>query len=327
MIKNAVIVGYDTPKEKYNTETERRASPKYVMRSHAMAEILRNPLRWYRGYESPQTGAKEYGDVLDCLYLTPYQWHQNFCVTPVSYTNKDGKTVKWRADMRVPEVAAWYEAHEGKTVVGQDTLGMAQAAIKRLDEDPLLLKLKVCSRKQVMIVAEWHDKETGLVVPLKCLIDAVPNKDDPIFGNAIFDLKSTKNASPRSFSRDAQKFFYGLQGQFYVDMYNAATGKDEQRSDFGHIVQESFPPYEYRTPPPLMTQRFLNFGRAQYSAALTIYCRGMATGKWPSYDPQDGNWPRTDCDDWYLDAGTVYQPIGSELPEDEEPAPSVDLMP
>lgn len=324
MIQNAQIVGHDVSPAQYETETEQRGSPALVVRAHILCEILRNAQRWVKGYQSPDSKSKKFGSLLDCLLLTPFQYPKRYCSTPPTYTNKKGELSKWRNDMRIAEVAAWHEEHEGLEVVDADTNASVHGAIKRIREDAMVSGLIDTSKHAVMVVAEWH--QDGLVVPLKCLIDIVPRGDDPVFSNGLWDLKSTQNAAPRQFMKDAQRYGYAIQAGFYLDMWNAAS--HEQRGDFGHVVIESYPPYEFRTPPPLLSQRFLNHGKLLYQRALAIYCRGLSEGIWPGYDHGGGEWPITDCEDFYLSMNTLFddmeEPEEEEEPTETEPA---DLIP
>lgn len=319
MIKNAAIVCADTTPERYNVEDQPRGSVGFTVRSHVLGEILRNAKRWHRGYESPQSKSLRYGAIFDCLLLTPFQWHHRYAVVPADAPKKPTKAQR-NAKKPTPatmEAIAWWdrflEDHPGE-IVTADENAHVHAAIGRLREDPMISELIESSAKQVMIVGEWHDS-SGVTVPLKAMIDVVPSKDHPVFSNSLWDTKTTQNASPHSFSRDAMRFNYALQGAFYLDLFNAATG--EMRGDFGHIVQESFHPYEYRTPPPLLSQRFLGQGRLLYRRALSIYIKALQSGVWPSYDHGSKEWPKTDCADYYLAMDTVYDPF--EEPQ-EEPA-------
>lgn len=315
MIKNALIVGYQVSQAQYSAEDKQRGDPGFTVRSHVITEFLRCPQRWVRGYVSPKSAAKDWGSLYDCLLLSPDEFEARYAIPLETYRNeKTGKDVKWKMDMRVQAVADWVADNEGKTPTTKKLYAAAEAAVLRLHEDKLISELIATSRHQCMIVAEWHDPATGLVIPLKCLIDIVPPNSHPTFGGSVWDSKTTRNAAPRPFAADAQKFGYHIQGRFYLDMWNAASG--EQRGDFGHVVQENYAPYEYRTPPPLMSQRFLDFGRLCYQSALARYCQSLKTGVWPSYDPP-GTWPITDCADWFLDPSTVYAPMPEE-DEDEE---------
>ncbi len=333
MITNAKIHG-TVRADDYNKDDEPRGSQALTVRAHILQEILRNARRWVRGYISPPSASKEFGDAFDCLLLVPHHWPLRFCVTPLTYTTKEGKQAKWRNDKRNEEVREWLEEHEGLTVVDQKTNASVHGALARLKEDEMLMDVVNSSRHQTMVTAQWHDTETGLIIPLKCLIDIEPPKDHPVFGNCLFDAKTTRNASPKAFGSDAMRFRYDLQGAFYVDMYNAATG--EARDSFGHLIVENYPPYEYRTPPPLLTQRFIQFGRLSYQAALHIYCQALTSGKWPSYDlSRSKDWPKTDCADWFLNLESLYPPSNEDDLDDheeegapeEQPEEPTDIMP
>lgn len=325
MIQNAQIVGYDVMPEQYEAETEQRGSPNLVIRAHILSEILRNAQRWVKGYQSPPSKAKEFGTLFDCLLLTPKQWPKRFAVLPADAPKKPTKSQLNAAkpSPKTVEDIKWWEnwtrLNPGQ-IVNQETNGAVHAALNRIREDALIADLIDSSKHSVMLVAEWRDA-TGIVVPMKALIDIVPRGDHPLVGNSLWDLKTTQNASPRSFRMDAQKYGYALQGAFYRDLWNAAS--KEQRTDFGHVVIENYHPYEFRTPPPLMSQRFLNHGQLLYQKALQIYCAGLSTGKWPSYDRPGLDWPLTDCDDWFLSMDTLYdeieEPAEEETPTETEP--------
>ncbi len=320
MIQNAEIVGSDISPERYNVETEQRGSKSLTVRAHILSEILRNAQRWVKGYESPESKAKKFGSVLDCLLLTPTQWPKRYAVVPSDAPKKPTKA-QINAKKPSPESVAsieWWDdfaaANPGE-IVPQELNASVHSAINRLREDDMIRELLGSSLHSVMITAEWIDTQTGLTIPLKALLDIAPRADHSVFGGSLWDLKTTQNASPYSFSKDAQKYGYAIQAAFYLDLWNAATG--EQRSDFGHVVVENYHPYEFRTPPPLLSQRFLGHGKLLYQRALAIYCKGVSTGEWPSYDKPNGDWPITDCDDWFLSAETVYDDI--EEPEESVP--------
>lgn len=332
MIKNAKIVSTDTSPDVYAFESEERGSPKMAFRAHIGSELLRNARRWLRGYESPGSKSLAWGTLFDCALLTPTRYGQRYSVLPDDAPRRPSERQR-NAKKNSPESAAaieWWDDFLDKNpgeIIDAELDGEVHAAIRRLGEDKLIADLIETSQHQVMATAEWQDDPTGLTVPVKCLIDVMPPADHPIFGQSLYDVKTTKAAAPRAFAMDAQRYRYDLQAGLYLDVLNAATG--ENRSDFGHIVIENFPPFEYRTPPPLLSQRFLQFGRHSYQAALGLYCRCLCSGKWPSYDVQGASWPLTDCADWFLDMATIFQPIEEPEPdEDETPAPEpLDVIP
>lgn len=320
MIQKATILKRAITPEEYHHQAADRGTPGFALSAHALIEILRNAQRWVRGYESPESKAKKYGELLDCLLLTPTDYQKRFTVLPADAPRKPTKAqinAKKPSPQSVEAIAWWKEfesSHPGE-VISDDLNTSVHLAIQRLREDETISDLLDHSRRQVMVTASWLDETTGTEIPLKCLIDLVPHENHPVFSNSLWDLKTTANASPHSFVRDAQNYGYHIQGAFYLAMWNAATS--EQRSDFGHVIQENYHPYEYRTPPPLLSQRFLNLGRLMFQRAIEIYCKGIRTGKWPGYDQRDGDWPLTDCADWFLSIENVYSDIQEE-PETEE---------
>lgn len=330
MIKNAVLVGDQVPPDQYNAEDKQRGDPELVLRAHILGELLRNAQRWVKGYQSPESKAMQFGSLLDCVLLTPTQWPRRYAVLPEDAPRRPSdrqRNAKKQSDSSKESIAFWdrFIQHNPGEIISSELNAAAYGAANRIKEDPAIAELLLTASKQLMIVAEWHDL-TGLVVPLKCLIDIVPSAEHPVYSNALFDLKTTSNASKRSFSKDAMKYRYDLQGAFYLDLFNAAT--NQKRSDFGHVIIESYHPYEFRTPPPLLTQRFLDRGRLDYQKALGIYCTGITKGVWSSYDQRSKQYPMTDCDDRFLSVDQVYDEMPEEEPEEQpEPAEELDVLP
>lgn len=311
MITKAQIVSVDTEYSDYAPELE-RGNPKLVVRCHTLTEVTRNARRWLNGYVSPASKSKEWGAILDARVLTPKRFHQRYAVPPATYINKDGKTCKWRDDDRIEAVREWKEAHKGVEMLSTTDAAAVEQAVGVIARDERVLVLIDSGDHQVWVQGEWVDKATGLTVPIKCLIDMVPSVDDPIYGKCLADLKTTTNASPRKFARDCYEYGYAIQGAFYLDLYVAATGED--RTDFCHVIQESFPPYELRSPPPLLDGNWIEVGRCQYRAMLAYYCKCLATDTWPGYDA-DGQWPVTSPEPWML-----QQPLATwNEREQEEP--------
>lgn len=309
----AQIVKESTPHADYFANGQKRGDAGYVVSSHVLGEILRNAHRWLRGYESPESKSKEFGEVLDCLLLTPFQWPNRFCVQPETYLAKDGERKKWRNDMRIAEVAQWWAEHEGLQKIDADLNAQVHAAKASLEREERIIDAIKGSKVQVWLQAEYADKETGITIPVKGLLDIVPPADHPIYGQWLVDLKTTSSANPGRFARDVANYNYDMQAALYLDLWNAATG--EKRTDFAHVIVENYPPYECRM--PLLSHRFLERGRARYGYALQTYCKALKTGEWPGYD-KPGTWPITEPEPWMLSLEQVF-PNMPEIESDEEP--------
>lgn len=96
--------------------------------------------------------------------------------------------------------------------------------------------------------------------------------------SAIVDLKTSKDVSPEGFARTSWNYDYQGQAAFYVDGYEAATGK---RLPYVIVAVESQAPFivqVYRVP-----EHVLAIGRDQYRSYLErlAFCR--RTNRWPGY--------------------------------------------
>lgn len=94
----------------------------------------------------------------------------------------------------------------------------------------------------------------------------------------MVDLKTTPDASPEAFGRTAWKMEYHAQAAFYVDGYEAITGK---RLPYVLVAVEKDAPYvsqSYR-----VTDEQLELGRERYLALLSLlgFCRRES--RWGGY--------------------------------------------
>ena len=78
-------------------------------------------------------------------------------------------------------------------------------------------------------------KVNGDVLPVKCRFDCIN-----VERGAILDLKTTKNASPGEFSREAGQYAYHLQAAFYLRLAEAVYKKPFK---FFILAQETTAPY------------------------------------------------------------------------------------
>ncbi len=145
-----------------------------------------------------------------------------------------------------------------------------------------------CSDCQVMVVAEYHDKATGLVVPIKIMLDLVPRKDSE-FAKSLGDFKSTRSAELIPFMHDAFKMGYHVQLALYRDIYVAATNED-RNTCIWLLVENQHP---FQPGKRIMRQSFYELGKAQYELMLANYCQCLKYNRWPDYDEHDeavGDW-------------------------------------
>lgn len=273
--KEARIVGTDRDPAEYAKEQGRRGEADYVMSRSALMEFAHCPARWIAGYQQKATDALDFGSLSDCLFLQPHRFNERYAVKPLTYTNDKGEEKSWNGNANVCK--AWLEGCDkaGKLPVHAEDLNDAKTAIRRIGSTH-------GTQNQVEVRAVYQDFEdiagdgTTLCVPVKALLDIVP--DAP--ADWLADYKTSTSAHPRAWANAVDKYNYDAQAAFFLDLFNAATG--EERTQFRHIVQENYHPFEVGR--RVLSEEFLQLGRDKYFKALRLYCQCLKTGVWPSYD-------------------------------------------
>lgn len=296
----AKIVGSQVNPEVYHATTGGgRGDPDHIMSRGELVEFAHCPHRWLMGYgDEEDTTATEWGSLADCLVLSPDEFSSRFVVTPETYPDtKTGEPKPW--NWKANFCKEWRERFKGLTTIKAETLTQAQNAMKFLFANEQIREFIECSRKQVFVMAEYVDPQTKITVPIKCLIDLVPELDSP-FAKDLGDLKTCRNAAPFAWNRAIFEFGYHVQAALYLDAYTAATGED--RVSFRHILQESFPPWEPAK--RILSAEFIELGRVTYRNALRRYCLCLTDGIWPGYDEEAKfmieGWSLSEPEPWML---------------------------
>ena len=181
--------------------------------------------------------------------------------------------------------AEWEDNQAPKKCIKATLFGPACDAVRVLQAHLEVKGIREASQTQVMATASYFDEETGVTVPLKILIDLLPAVDS-IWGKALCDLKTSDSGAMKPWRSKVNKFHYDAQAALYLDVWTLANGED--RTDFLHIVQESYAPYQ--TELRMMSAEFIEIGRAKYQAALKKYCQCLSTHAWPGYEGSHLDW-------------------------------------
>lgn len=279
----------NTDPEKYHalSDPKKKGTPEFVMSRSALADFAICPHKFMHAPERKVTKAMQFGDLVDCLFLTPDRFAKAFVISPETYpvepTKKDPRTEKpWT--YQATFCKEWREEQEatGFTAVDPDDASAAHSAIAALRKDQIVCDLWQASQKQVQAIVEWHDAGTGIVVPFKVLIDLLPAPESK-FGRMIVDYKTTSDAEPDHWQKHVASQGYAYQAAVYLDALNAALGTDY--SLFANIVQESSAPYEVAR--RSLSLEYIENGRRDYRRHLALYCRSLRDKVWPGYDDWD----------------------------------------
>lgn len=280
MFQNARIISTDTDDRDYhaNKASVQRGSPEYRVSPSTLKEFDKCASRWLRGYNPPESDAKDYGKLLDTLVLTPNEFERRYAVRPEE-KGEDGTLKPLHAN--TTKFKEWAKTQAGKELILSKEHVGANAAEFSLFADSAVRKFIESSEKQVLVVGEWKDRQTDLVIPVCCLIDLVPNSSSE-FSECLGDLKTSRNASKRGFEAWTLHAGYHVQAAFDLGLYNAASGED--RSTWCFLISENFPPYQPSK--KMLSQEFLDIGRGEVFRMLHNYAVCLKTGEWPDYDTE-----------------------------------------
>ncbi len=138
------------------------------------------------------------GSIADCLVLTPERFERQYSVLPeIDRRTKEGKAI----------YETFLEDAQGKELVKMETYreakSIADAVIHHREAMELLQ-----GQKQVELNGEIHGIE------FRGFADAVNS-------NSVIDLKTTQDASPSAFQKQAYNLMYHLQCAIYLELSGA----------------------------------------------------------------------------------------------------------
>jgi hypothetical protein len=280
MIVNAKLIGKGIDPSAYHKQEAQRGTPGFAMSASSIKESLRCLRRWVRGYEPPRNDGMKWGLLLDTVVLSHDALKTRYAVRPAAYPDaKTGEAKDWNGNSNW--CRAWLADQEAKglSVVTLAELNEAEEARKILLDDEVLGPWNDASDTQVLVTAEWKDEVSGLKVPLQCLIDYVPRIGTE-FEKSLGDLKTVSSAQPDTFCNAVYRYGWHIQAAFDMDMYTAATGED--RCNWCFVLSENYKPWEVGR--ELLSQDYLDLGRAAYKYALAKYVHGLSKCLWTGYD-------------------------------------------
>lgn len=344
MFTNAKIIGSDVATADYLKQPGKLGENSFVMSSSALRTFAHCPDRWVHGYATKESDAKDFGSLFDCLLLTPSLLEKRYAIIPAKYPSKgmqcpkclsvtdSAKCKKCKTDRIEIDIEKdwnwnssacqeWGEAEraKGKELVHTFDLEQAQLAAKRIHGDPILNSFLECSDRQVCVTGEWQDDATGLLIPVKCLIDLVPRKDSE-FSGCLADLKTTRTAAVLPWNRDCFNYGYHLQASWHLALYEAAT--QEARDTWCFILCENYPPFQFGR--RMLSQDFLALGKAEVGRLMENYAACLKANRWPDYDATDealqGGWSLVQPYPWMAEKAAFAPKFNFEDSQPEDSA-------
>lgn len=247
--------------------------------NHSALKVLEyspSHFRYLRSLPQAPTEPLVLGDAIHAAVLEPERFSSSYFAGP------DCPRVK------VDDKKRWADALEANP--GKEPLRPAEYASALRIRD-LMLGHEILGpalrfareKKLVEVTAVWEDADTGILC--KCRVD--------LFGRlgpwpALFDLKSTMDASASGFARSIARFWYHTQAAFYLQGFATLSPADRR---FVFAAVEKCAPWEsIRKPSSWVAVQLHELNEADLEIARIAIRRWMRTikrctdtGEWPGY--------------------------------------------
>lgn len=222
------------------------------------------------GGKEKESGCRDFGRAFHSMLLED---KQDFVIHPIVYPatpKKKGDPVEMKDWNWNATYCKEWAAGQEREILSHAESDALVAMVKSVRENEELADAIKGARNEVSIFAEKNGwKYKGRIDTL-----TVP-------GGPIIDFKSTTNAKPEKFVRQAYDNGYFLQSAFYLDLCAMC---DDRRDEFWFVAIEKTAPYAHSIVKlkdgPVS---FIGMGRAKYLCALSALKQAVKDNEWPSY--------------------------------------------
>jgi hypothetical protein len=213
----------------------------------ALMLFKKSPHHYYNEYlsynkaESKPTPAFLFGQALHTLILEPGEFFERYSL---------------------------YSDTEDREYINSNTYNDMLDIIKAIKNDKEVCNLLSLGQNEKSIY--WHDDETGILC--KC-------RPDVLHDNMIVDLKTTSDASEKSFQYSIWKYGYHIQAAMMQDGISKILNKKIE--DFIFIAVEKKAPFGIAV--YILDNPSIEKGRDEYKELLVKYKECLEKNEWPGY--------------------------------------------
>lgn len=216
----------------------------------------------------PAGPAQSKGTAFHTLLLEPSTWAERCAVCPVN--PKSGESFG-RATKAWEE---WAETQPGKTLISQSESRDVERMAAIAGAHPTV-KMLAAAKGESEISAVWRDPDFGVLC--KARFDRLIVTESVV---TFADFKTTEDASPEKFGRDAYSYGYHFQAAFYRRALQALL---PGRTYAPWIVAiESDEPHCVAT--YSIDDETLRVGEVELLHKLRAYSKASKTNEWPGYE-------------------------------------------
>lgn len=219
-------------------------------------------LRWQMDHPEEPTGPQRIGAAVHTAVLEPHLFAETYARGPEG--NKTLKAVK----------AAWaaLEAEDpSKVILKPAEWDLCMALRRKIEGHRIAARLLDGQPERSAI---WEDEDTGAMC--RGRFDLISDR-----APVIVDLKTTRDASRKSFGRDLFQFGYYLQAAHYLA---GAKALDIDAQQFVIVAIEKEPPHEVAIYD--VDAGLIELARDELKPLLAVYAACERSGIWPGYAPK-----------------------------------------
>lgn len=256
----------DMPNDKYH------ATP--AIGSSGLKLLAQSPAHFYAAYLDPNrvskepTAAMKLGTATHTAILEPSEFDNRYTVMPdgLNRATKEGKAI-WAAILET-----------GKTPISQadiDRIMGMSAAVRAHPVSRLIFENNEPVFEMSMF---WRDPVTGAPCKIRPDLAIMPCKAFP--NGLIVDLKTTDDASPAGFGRNAWNWDMHLQAALYPEGFMHAVGTKKPPM-FLWLAAEKENPFAcmYHK----ATDELLKYGSHEVYLLRKLFAECLAANHWPAY--------------------------------------------
>lgn len=229
-----------------------------------IAKLLKSPRHYWHEYLNPNKPTKKrsddfiIGDMLHTKLLEPEKLEERFCLAPLT----DRRTKQGKQDY-----AQFLIESEGKTPCTMEMSYQVNCMEQSARSNKEFMSLVEDSFYEHSMYA--IDPETGV---------SIKSRPDIIGKGYIADIKTSRDISKESFTRDTLKFGYDMQFSIAQLCYFLIHG--EMIKNFFILAIEKEEPF--LTNVYLLSDEFIHYGRKKMIDGLKIYKDCVEKNKWES---------------------------------------------
>lgn len=228
----------------------------------ALKTMLKSPLSYKHhhidGLDQKDSYEMMFGRAVHTLLLEPELFHQQY-VTHEKLKIRRGKVY----DELLKE-------YPDKEILNfQDFTDIVEMCAEIREREDISKILEIPDKE---LAVHWMDRDTEITC--KGLVDIYDREN-----KVMYDIKTTADASPKTFFWDIKKYGYHFQAAFYLDGLKEVTGEDHTK--FIIIALEKKRPYNYGIYE--INVALLQDGQNKYDEAIKLLKYCTANDSWPSY--------------------------------------------